>query len=801
MQFKTESERKTHAQARLIPQNLWGMVFNDKLLLPELPLFSTPIQSLLSTPELLQSQLRNEAAWVCIAVSNNRATAEELAQAAKLLDLALTDVLFLASSLGNLRLAQNALATLGQVEAFGIISDKNHRAYRSAAANGQLEMLQYFETLAPELATQIIQAVNYSAYSKASENGHLNVLKHLEAKKPDLIFEMIKANECQAYRSACANAQFDIVRYLESKSDLLTYQMIKANNFGAYSVAARYNQVEILKHLEDTAPEFIAQMIQVNNYAPFHSATENEHHGVVNHLLSHPICFAFAEIHEQEYHHWVHPFITNKITELKNRQQTHQSADANSPFDLTNYNEIRLCIYITRNLIRRNQSNLAEDLRFLLRIPALRAIAHREITRHCSNELIRLALTTGNREAAAILMEIPAVRVLAEHNNFYRHEARGEMDLRAIAEDKESSMRALTTGELKRLEAARHCYESQINQVGVRQILENLRQTLMLRYQQNPAKINIHDEEIILPATWSDFQRLGLQGQAYQDALQAYYQHKDHSAWRFLAKPNPWLAANASYVRFDKQNRWLRWSDFEGYQELITLLYCAVIDPNSPPTDDFTFEARLVQFIDELAHIGRAHNWDKKRILPDGTEIPYDDLEGDKPSCFSGMKRRLFQSVVGHSLFKMLTLDDIKVELRSFLIQHFSQLVTVENQVKLKDVLEEYIVHLKTTEHTAVLSELDITEQQLTNFLQSLEKRYGTQFKEDPGLTSYITNELSQKDARGQFAKFPHALKFAGLANLLDLLTKRIADQQKSIPPSEPKLKRSLSANSLFRQK
>ena len=85
--------------------------------------------------------------------------------------------------------------------------------------------------------------------------------------------------------------------------------------------------------------------------------------------------------------------------------------------------------------------------------------------------------------------------------------------------------------------------------------------------------------------------------------------------------------------------------------------------------------------------------------MHDGKKETYDDLAGDKPSCFSGMKRRLFQSVVGHPLLKMLNLDDIKMEFRSFLFKHFSQLITAENQIQIKTVIEDYIVNLKVTEH------------------------------------------------------------------------------------------------------
>ena len=96
----------------------------------------------------------------------------------------------------------------------------------------------------------------------------------------------------------------------------------------------------------------------------------------------------------------------------------------------------------------------------------------------------------------------------------------------------------------------------------------------------------------------------------------------------------------------------------------------------SLPTDGFSFESRLSLFVEELALIGRAHNWDETRIVTDAAGQPildeddnpmreeYDDLEGDRPSCFSGVKRRLFQSVHGHPLFRILTQETIAKELQ-----------------------------------------------------------------------------------------------------------------------------------------
>ena len=83
MKFKSESERKAHPQAGLIAYDLWNDVFEDELLDSEVALFSEPIKSLLSKPQLLKSQTRKKAAWICFAIGHSNATIKELLSAGR----------------------------------------------------------------------------------------------------------------------------------------------------------------------------------------------------------------------------------------------------------------------------------------------------------------------------------------------------------------------------------------------------------------------------------------------------------------------------------------------------------------------------------------------------------------------------------------------------------------------------------------------------------------------------------------------------------------------------------------------
>lgn len=110
----------------------------------------------------------------------------------------------------------------------------------------------------------------------------------------------------------------------------------------------------------------------------------------------------------------------------------------------------------------------------LMDIPSVKSLLHTAVTPDQPNELLRLALSTGNQVAAEILLTVPAVHELAVAHDSYRREARGGLDLGALARDHESSMTALTRGEQRRLEAALEQYQSMINQQGASAIIQAL---------------------------------------------------------------------------------------------------------------------------------------------------------------------------------------------------------------------------------------------------------------------------------------------------------------------------------------
>lgn len=740
--FKTYAERMKHRQAKLIPSSMWHdnelfYEFLDDTVLSLMKIKSTDLIFHLnqSAPKLNNQWLKKQA-WLSIALSHPDLDLLALQQIASILKLSEYQLFSLLIILGNTPLLDEFVTQHKKKDILGMISENGCYVYRKAAENGHIEVLKYLEDKAPTLALEMMKAVDFSAYRDASRNNHLEVLKHFEAKAPDLIPAMIKAQNFYVYRVAAANGNMERLKYLETKAPDLVLEMMKADTFCAYRKAFENSHLEICKWI----------------------------------LSKSSACFAHAEMHMHEYGELIiKPFIDQRLTAL------HLDAlniSANSVFDINDPEQTKICFYILRNLIRRNDRTLDDEIRFLLNIPSLKALAHCEVTPGQPNELVRLALTTGNQEAASILLNIPRVSALAEQNNFYRSETNGQLNLAQLATDRESSMTALTKGEQKRLDDAIRRYRPTLKEKGVKNLIVALREQLRQRYDKDPASI-ISEKglKITLPMDFAELQKLNLGKNDYQKALTTYYQHKSHTAWRYLAKPNPWMNPETSYVHINEETG-EQWSTFEEYQPLIALFWLAAIDETMPPTEGHTMETRLEHFVDELALIGRAHNWDNTRINNKGKEEEYDDLTGDRPSCFSGVKRRLFQSVLGHPLISILTEDKVLEEIRDFARNHFRGQITLENRASFKEAFDDYIININdiTDSNKRLLESLNISPEKLQKFESYLSTKYGAQYTDDHHFRMLVRNKLNLSRQENDLLSHCHALALDGIAGLYQIL-------------------------------
>jgi hypothetical protein len=396
---------------------------------------------------------------------------------------------------------------------------------------------------------------------------------------------------------------------------------------------------------------------------------------------------------------------------------------------------------------------------------------------------------------------VPAVLELARANQFYREEQRIGRNLRDLAEDHESAMTGLTKGEQLRLQAAEKRYQPILDEKTVSVVMSELKAMLKAQYEASPASITRiitpdipvttprsprvrlfgrsaavqtvleESEEVIpLPLGFEAFGALDLTQGERAEAKKAYYQHPQHTAYRYLSKPNHWMHRDAEYVNHSQVGAW---STFDEYVSLISLFFLAASDEESEPCDGYTLETRILQFIRELAYIGRAHNWDRR----DAAGNEYDDLEDDKPSCFSGVKRRLFQSVQGHKLLKILTIDDIKLLLKSFVREHFKAMIEAASPEKVKAWQEAWDELCETGTPQAILSELDVSEDTQFAWLDKLSDEHSSKFTMD--LVAYIRLQFECDDIAPN-----HASRFGGevnLAKLLDETTHQQAVSEQSI--------------------
>jgi hypothetical protein len=239
---------------------------------------------------------------------------------------------------------------------------------------------------------------------------------------------------------------------------------------------------------------------------------------------------------------------------------------------------------------------------------------------------------------------------------------------------------------------------------------------------------------------------------------------------------------HAGYV-YISDDRTERWATFEDYQPFIALLFLAAKDEQVPATDNFSIDTRLEHFITELAFIGRAHNWDTTRFVTDaegnlkqdqdGQPISeeYDDLEGDRPSCYSGVKRRLFQSLKGHPMFQSLDKAVLEQEVRSFVRQHFETSIPKNNPQQLQNAWNELIEGNQNAVTT--LKVLDLSPDQQQGFVHYLNKKYGLQFTEEPEFIKQVENSFKFLKPENDC----HVVYFSLNVGFQELLDKAVSEQ------------------------
>ncbi|MBL7481470.1 hypothetical protein [Legionella bononiensis] len=663
------------------------------------------------------------------------------------------------------------------------------------------ELVEGFMTL--DEMKQVLQKNDFRVFKEIATNGHIETLQHLFKIMPSDFMEAApQSNHYEVYQNALNMRKFDTLRYLESyMSGTQIRAAILGNNYRTYFRSMRHPETahyverrlkqlgyppipdqviadkyidaaadgdtSILRHLERSmTPEFLNTVLRclcgIDDFEVLFNAEifsefrltrcAKRHPDTLWHLLHHPTFMDWALLHQAECGDVLPVFLYECCEVWQAEARALTESNPNEVFMLDEANTA-FALRVAIGLTRHNWPASQHFLQFLLRIPSVAAQAH-AVVRDEENALLRAAIRHENQRAIQLLMEIPQVYELAQAHNFYADDISGNVDLRAIAQDRESSLRALTPLEKRRLSRLQKHYvqkifggEDKIDPIRVNQLLEELRDYLRKCYEAKPARITLNGKDLILPLSWDAFQRLDLTGEARASALRAYYTHTVHTALRWILKPNPWMAVNASFAE-NNPRAGLGYSSFEGYSKEIVLLWAAATDATAAPTEGHTLHGRMFHFITELALINRAHNWDKKRPAKrlDGTEFmeQYDDLEGDKPSCFSGGLRRIFQSITAHPLMRALGTELLDAELRDFARAHFSSRITPQNLQQLRGIAEA-LVDLKelSDQQIETVRRLDISEQEFNTFIEKLSEKYKMEWK--PCHEAYLKERIAPR--------------------------------------------------------
>ncbi|MBS0358195.1 MAG: hypothetical protein JSS53_02825, partial [Proteobacteria bacterium] len=638
---------------------------------------------------------------------------------------------------------------------------------------------------------KMIATDNYLAFRNATEGRHLSVINRLiELVNNDkaIIKEMIAAECNAAFHWALLSGDLDIItRFLEllDNNKAAIHNLIKPYGSVVLQLAVKKGHLSAISHLIKLLGnnhDAIYEMLSDHYCEDFRTALKEKHSDVTNYLINFYFIYAHAEMHYQEpnmnriYNYKV---IVNDATKkyIDNLSEK-KTAFLNIPrqtahFDLLNDDgsvdtESALYgYYVLRHLIRVSQSaednpygtEIYQKIEELLDIPSIKnlitvnalAISHSHIKRgfdHQPNELLRLAQSVRNERLVSRLLTIEAVRAEAEANNYY--EGADGIDIAALARDRESSMTALLPEEQERLSKIETRYANIVKDIGgneavVNEFREYLEAAFLSEEHQSERTVILKGKKYLLPFEEFELDMFvdinGFSTVEIEAIDQVYFKNMYHSAYRYILKPNPWMDPRASYV-YINDARTERWSTFEEYEGMIAYLWLAASDTDEemkPTLEGMTVEDRINLFIKELSLIGRAHNWNRirEKIGSDGevvrdkngniVEEEYDDLGKDRPSCFGGVKRRLFQALLGHPLYELISAAIILKFANDFVRDYYQTLLRKTSLNELKKTKEELKKYWYEFELPPLLIALNPQQEEFSKSVwKALREQFGT---------------------------------------------------------------------------
>jgi len=287
------------------------------------------------------------------------------------------------------------------------------------------------------------------------------------------------------------------------------------------------------------------------------------------------------------------------------------------------------------------------------------------------NQALLGAAEYGHLAVVERLLQIPSVRVavLVADNV--------SVDLRALAQNAENAMRALNLHEQGIVNALRARYPNIGNGAAQMQALKTF-----LEAQCQKAGVPVACDPT--PESLANLQAfLARRNEASGPSLSAegeillkQLQSSAHQAWRYLfARPNPLMSPSASFVEVTSAGR--QASIWENDRELIALLWALLTDGSAERNDGFILAHCQETFIETLALLNRAHNYDHNQTTDDG--------DFDKPSCAMGVTQRLLLATTG---FSIADNPDTRPIGATYLDRRFKEQLITPNEKGLKPALE-----------------------------------------------------------------------------------------------------------------
>lgn len=595
-----------------------------------------------------------------------------------------------------------------------------------------------WDKLTQEQKNTMFLSDNYELFTHAAAQGNSQALQLLYEKAPaEQKKIMLLSQTDKAFKLAIEKGYDETVAFLwHCVQEQLTFEeaqdFLRSGHCDVLITAVKNNQRSILEMLVAHAtPETLRAFLSENHYASF------THAAAMGSLLCLEFLWVMAQSHDRENpeSHLCHDLISGGI------YQAFSQAIAHGHRDTTEFIYAHLP---------------PETQQFLLSEHYVDFIGQRETDPQRFAPLEEFFQQNMSQELRAFL-------------ELRRAEVPQPGELQKEALNDESSDIPLTPSEQAQLGDAQSFYHDRIGtKQQVQKVIEELRETLITRYLKDPAIVQQPDgSKLVLPLSYEELQTL-LSDESLsknqQAIFEAYYQNKNHTAYRYFLDDNKWLDPYAIHGVVNEKNT--KRTFFKENEDLIALAFVAVTDEKIQGITGATWEDRLDFFISQLSDIARAHNRDRTGVAN------YDDLRADNPSCRFGITRRLYQSVLDHPLFIPL-IDLLEAQIVEQMKNHFQKKINPRNHQALLKAWQD-CVEYPSSESLAVLQQLNPTETELEDIARQVKLNLKELFSKAPRLLDYIETQDFSNMMKYKL-HLPkeigcYALKFASQTNLERLL-------------------------------